>query len=103
MTAYLMNSVTTSDQIISLAAAPGAVAGLLETAQRAVFDGAAKLYCVSQSIEFSAPTEAGEKVIAEAQIDRATRSLLFVQSRILRQKDRVVLATGAGIYQMVTP
>jgi acyl-coenzyme A thioesterase PaaI-like protein len=102
MTDYLVTSKTNSDQIFSLAAEPGAMAGLLETAQRAVFDGTLKLNCVSQSIEFTAPAEVGVKVITEAQIDRATRSLLFVQSRVLRLKDRTVLATGAGVYQIIT-
>ena len=98
----IIDAMTTTEPV-RLTDTPGALAGLLETAQRAAFSGAQKLNCVSLAIDVGPSVGPGEAVVTDAVIDRATRSLLFVQSRVLRQSDGAVLATGSGVYQIVTP
>ena len=99
----MISSALTASEPVRLTDTPGALAGLLETAQRAAFSGSQKLNCVSLAIDVGPLAGAGEAVVTDAVIDRATRSLLFVQSRVLRRSDGVVLATGSGVYQIVTP
>ena len=101
--ARMMTSALTASEPVRLTDTPGALAGLLETAQRAAFSGPQKLNCVSLAIDVGPLARSGEAVVTDAAIDRATRSLLFVQSRVLRHSDGVVLATGSGVYQIVTP
>jgi hypothetical protein len=101
--ARMINSALTKTEPVRLADTPGALAGLLEVAQRAAFSGPQKLKCVSLAMDVGPLAQPGEAVTTDAAIDRATRSLLFVQSRVLRHGDGVVLATGSGVYQIVTP
>jgi hypothetical protein len=101
--ACMIDDAKTASEPVRLTDTPGALAGLLETAQRAAFSGPQKLNCVSLAIDVGPLARSREAVVTDAVIDRATRSLLFVQSRVLRQSDGVVLATGSGIYQILTP
>jgi hypothetical protein len=83
-----------------LSDAAGALAGLMETAQKAVFSGPGRLRCVSLNLELGQAIKPDEPVVCQAWIDRQTRSLLFAQSQLLRGSDRVILATASGIWQI---
>ena len=83
-----------------MADAPGALAGMMETAQKSVYSGPQDLRCVSFTLELGGPIAPGETVISQAWIERQTRSLIFAQSQLLRGSDRVILATASGIWQI---
>ena len=80
----------------------GAVAGLLEGAQRAAAEGRGALIVVTQSIEFGPSTAAGERLEVRSWVDRATRTLLFVQAELARADGGPVVATGSGVYRIAS-
>lgn len=89
---------------VVLGSEPGALAGLLDIAQRAaasgVASGAKALIPVTQSIEFGPDVVAGEALEVRAWIDRATRTLMFLQSQAARAGGGPVVATGSGVYRI---
>ena len=95
------SSVTYSAHAV-LDAAPGAVAGLLERAQRAAAGSQRSLIPVTQAVDFGPSLVAGEALLMIGWVDRETRTLVFVQSELRRVADGPVVAAGTGVYRIVT-
>jgi acyl-CoA thioesterase FadM len=87
---------------VTLGAEPGAVAGLLEMAQKAAAEDRGPLIVVTQSIEFGPSTAAGDRLEVRSWVDRATRTLLFVQAELARPDGGAVVATGSGVYRIAS-
>jgi acyl-CoA thioesterase FadM len=85
---------------VILGTEPGAVAGLLDMAQRAAAEERGPLIVVTQSIEFGPSTTAGDRLEVRSWVDRATCSLLFVQAELARADGGPVVATGSGVYRI---
>ena len=96
----LLTPAATYRSTVTLGAEPGAVAGLLEMAQRAAAEGRGPLIVVTQSIEFGSATAAGDPLEVRSWVDRATRTLLFVQAELARAGGGPVVATGSGVYRI---
>jgi acyl-coenzyme A thioesterase PaaI-like protein len=76
-------------------AGPAAAAVLLEP----LLDRAAgQAQRVSLALDYGSPAAAGEAVLAEAWIDRATRTLIFAHARLLRASDRALVASGSAVF-----
>lgn len=78
----------------------GAIAGLLEGAQRAAAARPEPLIAVTQSIEFGPCVAAGEQLEVRSWVDRATRTMVFVQAELVRSEGGAVVATGSGVYRI---
>lgn len=98
----VLTPAATYHSTVTLGAEPGAVAGLLEMAQRAAAKDRGPLIVVTQSIEFGPVTSAGDTVEARSWVDRATRTLLFVQAELARPNGGPVVATGSGVYRIAS-
>ena len=83
---------------VVLGSEPGAIAGLLEAAQRAAAARPDPLIAVTQSIEFGPALSAGEQFQVRSWVDRATRTMVFVQAELVRSEGDRVVATGSGVY-----
>jgi acyl-CoA thioesterase FadM len=79
----------------------GAVAGLLEAAQRAAAARPDPLILVTQSIEFGPPIAAGDPLEVFSWVDRATRTMVFVQAELTLPKGGAVVATSSGVYRIL--
>jgi acyl-coenzyme A thioesterase PaaI-like protein len=85
-----------------LAATPGAVAGLLEGAQRAAAGPHRTLIPVTQAVDFGPSLLAGENLVVTGWVDRETRTLVFVQSELRRVEGGPLVAAGTGVYRIIT-
>ena len=56
---------------------------------------------VSLTLDYGRSIAAGDPVVAEAGVDRATRTLAFVYGRLLTEKGDVI-ATGAAVFRKIT-
>ena len=56
---------------------------------------------VSLTLDYGAPAEAGAPVTLEAQVERATRTLVFAHGRLLTASGEVA-ASGSAIFRRVT-
>jgi acyl-coenzyme A thioesterase PaaI-like protein len=83
-----------------LAAAPAAGAALLEPLMdQAAGPGATS---VSLSLDFGVPAKAGDEVVTEAWVERATRTLVFVHGRITLAGDEALVLTASGVYRRLS-
>jgi acyl-CoA thioesterase FadM len=98
----LLTPTATYQSNVILGAEPGAVAGLLEMAQRAAAQDQGVLVVVTQSIEFGPSTAPGDRLEVRSWVDRATRTLLFVQAELARPDGGPVVATGSGVYRITS-
>lgn len=98
----LLTPAATYQSTVTLGAEPGAIAGLLETAQRAAAAERGPLVVVTQSIEFGPVTAAGDRLEVRSWVDRATRTLLFVQAELAHADGGAVVATGSGVYRIAS-
>lgn len=57
---------------------------------------------VSLTLDFGAQFQVGESVLAEAWVDRATRSLIFAHGRITRPSAELV-ASGSAVFRRIAP
>lgn len=53
---------------------------------------------VSLTLDYGAPLTPGEAVRIEAAVDRATRTLVFANARVLRAGDGTLLATASAVF-----
>jgi acyl-CoA thioesterase FadM len=98
----LLTPAATYQSNVILGAEPGAVAGLLEMAQRAAAEDRGPLIVVTQSIEFGPAMAAGDSLEVRSWVDRATRTLLFIQAELVRPNGGAVVATGSGVYRIAS-
>ncbi len=98
----LLTPSATFQSTVTLGAETGAIAGLLEMAQRAAAKDRGPLIVVTQSIEFGPATAAGDRLEVRSWVDRATRTLLFVQAELARADGGPVVATGSGVYRIAS-
>jgi acyl-CoA thioesterase FadM len=98
----LLTPAATYQTSVTLGAEPGAVAGLLEMAQRAAAEDRGTLIVVTQSIEFGPSIAAGDRLEVRSWVDRATRTLLFVQAELALPDGGAVVATGSGVYRIAS-
>lgn len=52
---------------------------------------------VSLTLDYGARPRTGESVVAEAWVERATRTLFFISARLTRAADGAVLITGSAV------
>lgn len=84
----------------TLPAAPAAAASLIEPLLTEVAGPGAEP--VSLTLDYGAPAAPGVAVTVEANVDRATRTLVFAYGRLLSQ-DGSVLATGSAVFRKPAP
>lgn len=83
-----------------LAVDPGAAAALVEPLMtRAAGEGT---IAVSLALDYAAHWAAGEPVTAEAWVEQATRTLVFVHARVSRAADGTLLAGASMVFRRVT-
>lgn len=56
---------------------------------------------VSLTIDYASSATAGQAVVIEAGLDRATRTLAFAYARLLTEQGEVI-ATGSAVFRRVT-
>lgn len=78
-----------------LPAGPAAAAVMLQPLLDALTDGARP---VSLALDYGQAGAAGDAVVVEAWIDRATRTLVFAHGRLTRAADGVLIASGSAVF-----
>lgn len=56
---------------------------------------------VSLTLDFGSPIRAGDSVVVEAGVDRATRTLVFAYGK-LTTPEGLVVATGSAVFRRLT-
>ena len=75
---------------------PAPAAALLESAMAAVIGEAAAP--VSLTLDYGVALDGGETVTVESWVERATRTLVFVHGRVLKD-DGALAATGSAVFR----
>ena len=83
-----------------LPAAPAAAASLLEPLLAEVAGAGAQP--VSLTLDYGVAATAGANVTLEAQVERATRTLVFAYGRLL-SSEGLVLAAGSAVFRKPAP
>lgn len=84
----------------TMPAAPAAAASLIEPLLKEAAGPGAEP--VSLTLDYGPATAAGTSVMLEAQVERATRTLVFLHGRLLSPEGQV-LAAGSAVFRKPAP
>lgn len=91
----------TLSRTLTVPETPAAAAVLLEPVLAEVAGPGAEL--VSLTLDYGAALPAGGTVRVEASLDRATRTLVFAQARLVAEPGETLLATGSAVFRREAP
>lgn len=91
----------TLSRTLTVPQTPAAAAVMLEPILAEVAGPGAEL--VSLTLDYGAALAVGEAVQVEASLDRATRTLVFAQARLVTLVGNTLLATGSAVFRREAP
>lgn len=87
-------------QTITLADRPGALAGALEAILLKSADDGRPMLVASLAVDYAAQAAPGATLSLDAEVDRATRSLVFVRA-LAKLDNGAVAATASAVLRVV--
>ena len=91
----------TLSRILRVPATPAATAVMLEPVLAEIAGPGAEL--VSLTLDYGCALPVNGEVRVEASLDRATRTLIFVQARLVTLEGETFIATGSAVFRREAP